>query len=230
MWIRIARTGHRQSRTGNCGPTIRKLSLSSSPSNRLRVCLSVPRMVSSSWAAAGCGGREDENPSTHRGRHPGRETPTTQGSRVSKLALSIIQDRSGPNHPSVHGHMHYEGVRLSCPPRLGRLRQHRLERRAMPATVQFRLSRCPVCQSHDEIPVRICFRYGPVVLAYYVHAMPDEEFFVMHSVSGVVSEGVLICHNRRPLTVAQCHNCRRSRPTHAATLPRAAIPPRAAFS
>ena len=50
----------------------------------------------------------------------------------------------------------------------------------MSFVVQYILHRCPVCRSHVESPVRVGWRWGPIVLTGYFHVNDEGDVETIH--------------------------------------------------
>ena len=50
----------------------------------------------------------------------------------------------------------------------------------MSFVVQYILHRCPVCRSHVECPVRVGWRWGPIVLTAYFHHNDQGDVETIH--------------------------------------------------
>ena len=53
----------------------------------------------------------------------------------------------------------------------------------MTSVVQYILNRCPVCRSHAECPLRVGWRWGPIVLTAYFHVNEEGDVEAIHVAS-----------------------------------------------
>ena len=60
----------------------------------------------------------------------------------------------------------------------------------MVAIVQYQLSRCAICRSHEETPIRVCFLWGPICICCWFHLAEDGTIEDIHTGSLVYGSRV----------------------------------------